>query len=64
MGGGTYDILEKLPGGALLLVERAESLEQAKMRFFTLTSSSRHEYLVYDSTRGCEVVLKARAAAS
>jgi hypothetical protein len=34
------------------------------MRFFSLTSSSQHEYLVYDSTRGCEVVLKARAAAT
>ena len=62
--GGTYDILEKLPGGALLLVERAESLERAKMRFFALNSSSRHEYVVYDPIRGCEVVLKARAAAS
>jgi hypothetical protein len=62
--GGTYDILEKLPNGTLLFVEKAESLEQAKMRFFALTSSSRHEYIVYDPTRGCEVVLKARAAAS
>ena len=62
--GGTYDILEKLRNGTLLFVEKAESLEQAKMRFFALTSSSRHEYIVYDPTRGCEVVLKARAAAS
>jgi len=62
--GGTYDILEKLPNGTFLLIERAESLEQAKMRFFALSSSSRHEYVVYDSTRGCEVVLKARAATS
>ena len=62
--GGTYDILEKLPNGTLLFVEKAESLEQAKMRFFALTSSSRHEYIVYDPTRGCEVVLKARAAVS
>jgi hypothetical protein len=49
--GGTYDILEKLPNGALLFVERAESLEQAKMRFFALNSSSRFEYVVYDPTR-------------
>ena len=42
----TYDILEKLPGGALLLVERAESLARAKMRFFTLNSPSLHEYVV------------------
>jgi hypothetical protein len=62
--GGTYDIFEKLPNGTLLFVERAESLERAKMRFFALTSSSRHEYIVYDPTRGCEVFLKARAAAS
>jgi hypothetical protein len=62
--GGTYDILEKFPSGALLFVERAESLERAKMRFFALTSSSLHEYVVYDPTRACEVVLKARAAAS
>jgi hypothetical protein len=58
------DILEKLTGGALLFVERAESLEHAKMRFLALSSSSRHEYVVYDQTRGCEVALKARAAAS
>jgi hypothetical protein len=62
--GGTYDILEKLPNDTLLFVERAESLERAKMRFFALTSSSRHEYIVYDPTRGCVVFLKARAAAS
>ena len=62
--GGTYDILEKLPNDTLLFVERAESLERAKMRFFALNSSSRHEYVVYDPIRGCEVVLKARAAAS
>ena len=62
--GGTYDILQKLPNDTLLFVERAESLERAKMRFFALTSSSLHEYVVYDPTRGCEVVLKARAAAS
>jgi hypothetical protein len=35
--GGTYDILEKLPDGKFSLVERAENLEQAKMRFFALT---------------------------
>jgi hypothetical protein len=62
--GGTYDILEKLPDDTLLFVERAESLERAKMRFFALTSSSRREYIVYDLTRGCEVFLKAGAAAS
>jgi hypothetical protein len=62
--GGTYDILERLPDDTLLFVERAESLERAKMRFFALTSSSLHKYVVYDPTRGCEVVLKARAAAS
>jgi hypothetical protein len=61
--GGTYEILEKLPGGTLLLVERAESLEHAKMRFLALNSPSGHDYIVYDPTRGCEVVLKARAAA-
>jgi hypothetical protein len=62
--GGTYDILEKLPNGTLMFVERAESLERAKMRFFALSSASRHEYVVYDPTRGCEVFLKAKAAAS
>jgi hypothetical protein len=62
--GGTYDILERLPDGKLLFVETAESLERAKMRFFSLTMSSRHEYVVYDRTRGCEVALRARAAAS
>jgi len=50
--GGTYDILEKFPGGALLFVERAESLERAKMRYFALTSSSPHECVVYDPTKG------------
>jgi hypothetical protein len=62
--GGTYDIFEKLSDGKLLWIERAESLERAKMRFFALSSSSRHEYVVYDKTRGCKVGLKARAAAS
>jgi hypothetical protein len=62
--GGTYDILERLPDATLLFVERAESLERAKMRFLALASSSRHEYLVYDSARGCEVVLRAMKAAS
>jgi hypothetical protein len=62
--GGTYDIWEKLPDGKLLWIERAESLEQATMHYFSLTLSSRHEYLVYDSTRCCEVILKARAATS
>jgi hypothetical protein len=61
--GGTYDILEKLPNDTFLFVERAESLERVKMRFFALTSSSRREYMVYDKTRGCEVFLKAGAAA-
>ena len=59
--GGAYDVLEKLPGGKLLLVERVESLEQAKIRFLCLTLSSRREYLVYDATRGCAVVLRAAA---
>jgi hypothetical protein len=62
--GGTYAILEKLPDGTLLFIERAESLERAKMRLLALTSSSLHEYVVYDPTRGCEVVLKARAGDS
>ena len=36
--GGTYDILEKLPNGTFLFVEKAECLAQAKMRFFALAS--------------------------
>ena len=59
--GGTYDILEKLPGGTLLLVERAESLERAKMRFFALNSSSLHEYVVYVQTRQRLLNLKVMA---
>jgi hypothetical protein len=58
--GGTYAILEKLPDGSLLFIERAESLEWAKMRLIALTSSSLHEYVVYDPTTGCEVAFKAR----
>jgi len=60
---GTYVIFEKFPDGKLVFVERTESLGQAKMRFFSLTLSSRREYLVWDPTRGHEVVLGAVATA-
>jgi hypothetical protein len=60
---GTYEIFEKFPDDKLVFVERAESLEQAKIRFFSLTFSSRREYLVWDPARGHEVVLRAVAHA-
>jgi hypothetical protein len=61
--GGTYEIFEKSPDGRLVFVEQIESLEQAKVRFFSLTQSSRREYLIWDPARGREVVLRAAAAA-
>ena len=42
--------------GDLVFVEKADTLEQAKVRFFFLTLSSGREYLVWDQTRGCNVV--------
>jgi hypothetical protein len=60
---GTYEIFEKFPDDKLVFVERAESLEQAKIRFFSLTFSSRREHLVWDPARGYEVVLWAAAHA-
>jgi hypothetical protein len=33
------------------------------VRFFSLTQSSRREYLIWDPARGREVVLRAAAAA-
>jgi hypothetical protein len=60
---GIYEIFEKLPDGNLVFVEKAEGLEQAKMRFFFLSMSSQREYLVWDPARGHEVVLRAVAHA-
>lgn len=59
----TYEIFEKLPDGSLLFVEKTESLAQAKVRFFFLTFSSQHEYLVWDSAKGHEVPVKTVAHA-
>ena len=60
---GIYDILEKFPDGKLAFVKKAESLWQAKMRFFFLALPSQREYLVWDRERGHEVVLRAVAHA-
>ena len=54
-----YHILERLPDGKLLRIETVESLEQAKVRFSSLTLSSLRHYLVYDPTRGREIALNA-----
>lgn len=58
----TYEIFEKFPDGKLVFVEKTASLEQAKVRFFFLTLSSRRDYLVWDPTRGHEVALRGAAA--
>jgi hypothetical protein len=55
----TYEILEKCTDGKLIFVESAQSLEQAKLRFFFLSLSSQREYLVWDLARRHEVVLRA-----
>jgi hypothetical protein len=54
-----YHILERLPDGKLLRIETVDSLEQAKLRFSSLTLCSRRQYLVYDPTRGREIALLA-----
>jgi hypothetical protein len=58
---GGYKIFEKLPSGELVFVERAENLEQVKMRFLCLTASTRREYLIWDPAKGYEVFLRAAA---
>jgi hypothetical protein len=60
---GVYEIFEKSPDGKLVFVEKAEGLEQAKIRFFFLALSSQREYVVWDPTRGHEVVLRTVAHA-
>lgn len=55
---GPYKIFEKLPNGELVFVEKAENLEQAKMRFLSLSSASDREYLLWDTAKGYEVVFK------
>lgn len=58
----TYKIFEKFPDGTLAFVEKAENLERAKVRFLSLSAaSSQREYLIWDATRGYEVVLRAAA---
>jgi len=54
----TYDILEKRSDGTLAFVESAQSLEQARMRFFYLSFSTRRQYVVWDRERMHEVVLR------
>ena len=58
---GIYEIFEKLPGGQLTFVEKAEGLEKAKTRFFLLAFSSPREYMVWDPARGCEVLFRIAA---
>jgi hypothetical protein len=54
----TYDIFERRSDATLAFVESAQSLEQAKMRFFSLSFSSRRQYVVWDQERMHEVVLR------
>jgi hypothetical protein len=60
---GTYEIFEKFCDGKLVYVERTGGLELAKMRFLSLTKASRRDYLIWDPTRGYEVVCRAAATA-
>jgi hypothetical protein len=59
----TYDIFEKHSDGTLAFVESAQSLEQARMRFFYLSFSTRRQYVVWDHERMHEVVLRVQGHA-